>query len=123
MLNTNGYAVTSAILLPDAQLALCTDLFELLFVDLPFVGAAKLLDQAHIAGFPSLVLTPKASDLCAEDIHADATAVRERDQTALLERVKVITARKRGPKPARKPVVFAAEILLADDAQRLAGVA
>jgi hypothetical protein len=69
------------------------------------------------------VLTPKASDLCAEDIHADATAVRERDQTALLERVKVITARKRGPKPARKPVVFAAEILLADDAQRLAGVA
>jgi hypothetical protein len=72
--------------------------------DLPLSNVEHLLDQAWEFNrlMHSLVLTNKFTAAISQ-LHADATIMRSRDNTDLLERVKLLTARKRGPRP-HKPV-------------------
>jgi DNA-binding NtrC family response regulator len=80
--------------------------FELLLVDLPLAGAERLCDfAAAIEVKTPSVLVGARSDFDNSEVVADARVVPQRDRAELLERIKIITARKRGPKKGseRKP--------------------
>jgi DNA-binding response OmpR family regulator len=103
MLTTNGFAVTVA-----GSAALGVEMFrdriyDLLLCEWPLAGIAGLLDEARAidSSVPSMVLAPTLRGAGA-DFFADSILRRPFCSAELLERIKVITIRKRGPK---KPVM------------------
>ena len=113
-LGLKTFTVTTASTAADALELLRKGRFELLLVDLPLSGAARLCDVAAASDLriPSLILGTN-TEQDSTDAVADARMIRQRDRTDLLERLKVMTARKRGPKE-RKPVASApAPVILA----------
>jgi CheY-like chemotaxis protein len=103
MLETHRFAVTAALSAAEAFNLLSQEQYHLLLCHLPLTGIESLIDKAHFIdeGMPSLAIADKLSQLpfC---IHACAY-IKPADycSTYLLERVKVLTARKRGPQPRR----------------------
>lgn len=100
---TNGFV---AMIAPDAaeatgQLHACP--WDLLLCELPFEGAERLVDIARTAHIPSAVLTGAVRELPPQ-LRADSTISKAESYPALLqERIKTLTARKRGPRPQPKP--------------------
>ena len=120
MLHTNGYAVTEVLGAEPAVEHLRAQTYDLLFCDysrLP--GIEHLLDQAWEidSAMHSLVLAP---DLPAspEGLNADAVLLRGGCSSfALLEWVRRLTAKKRGPR--KKMPVISVPVMCAED-RRLA---
>jgi DNA-binding response OmpR family regulator len=103
MLETNGYAVAVTATPADAVAKLPGRAFDLLLVDWPFDGYAAALDAAFTDNTPSLVLAAKERErpgCCADDVLLKPTS-----SLALLDRIKVMSVRNRGPKSMKKPVV------------------
>ena len=103
MLETSRFAVTACLSAAEALDLLSQEQYNLLLCHLPFTGIENLIDSARTIdeAMPSLVLAGKLSQLPI-GIHASAF-IKPADYCAayLLERVKVLTARKRGPQPRR----------------------
>ena len=129
MLVTNQYAVIAVSSASKALLALLPGYygrpFELLLCELPLAGVEDLLLQGHIlnSSMRSLVMgeVPAESyaSLCADVIYSNRPYREEPCMTDLLDRIKVLVARKRGPKPSRIPPA-AAELLAEAQIARMA---
>ena len=102
---THGYAVTSAADIGEAIKRLRRQPFELLFCLLPLAGVEQLLGTARAMehAMPTIVYAPalKESPL---GLFTDMLLIGNRPHAELLDRVKVLSARKRGPRPLKKPV-------------------
>jgi CheY-like chemotaxis protein len=127
MLRTNGYSVTSESVIDEARELLATQPFDALLCDLPLPGVEELIASMHLINFwaKTLVIGTSTSDA---RLFADALFTFEPSAAELLERIKILCARKRGPQrkklPERVPPValtHAAEFLAARE--RLAGLA
>jgi CheY-like chemotaxis protein len=107
MLVTRGYAVTAAADAVDAQKYIASEDWDLVLCDLPLPGVKDVTDTVHIAcpHIPTLLLVGKGAPVPSELY----SPIQERslDATELLDRIKVMCARKRGPRKGaiRKPVV------------------
>ena len=117
MLNINGYAVRYATSSFAAIDLLRAAPAELLICELPCAGVEALLDWAHVTDsfMNTLCLAPK-SWMRPEGYFADATLTRPVNSSELLERTKILCARKRGPRkkgPLPVAVMSAAEVRLA----------
>jgi CheY-like chemotaxis protein len=105
MLHTNGYAVTEVLGAEEAVEQLRAQTYDLLFCDhwtLP--GIDLLLDRAWKidSAMHSLVLAPNLT-ASPEGLNADVVLLRGGcSSVALLEWMKRLTARKRGPRSIRK---------------------
>lgn len=108
MLVTRGFAVASAVGAAAAVEQLRAESYDLLLCDhWPLPGIEHLLNQAYEidSATRSLVLAPALATSPA-GLNTDAILLRGGCSSAeLLERVKVLTARKRGPRPTRKQPV------------------
>jgi DNA-binding response OmpR family regulator len=104
MLQVNGFAVSRAFSSAEGVERLRQRRRDLLICDLPFDGAQSVLDAGRQANpfMHSMVLRGK---LDAWEGCADVEIVRGICAEELLDRVKVLCARKRGPKPYRIPPV------------------
>ncbi len=104
MLYTNGFAVEAVLTAADAEEQLPARPWDLVICELPLSGAEHLLDQACQIrdGIPSIVIAAKGAER-PEGICSDAVLPRHYIPADLLERARVISRRKRGPKPAKKP--------------------
>jgi two-component system response regulator CpxR len=132
MLSTNRFAVSSAATTAEALAQIGERSFELLLCMLPLAGVEELLIQAHAldSSIHSLVIGEVSAEiaavLLADVIYQNRPRGQRPSHTELLERVKVLTARKRGPRSVRKPIQSATVILSADAGQghwQQAGVA
>jgi hypothetical protein len=105
MLNTRGFAVTAVVGAAPAVEQLRAQTYELLLCEhWPLPGIEHLLNQAWEidSAMHSLVLAPGLTASPA-GLNTDAVLLRGGcSSSALLERVKVLTARKRGPRAIRK---------------------
>jgi DNA-binding response OmpR family regulator len=103
MLEIKGFAVTASLSALEALDLLTNEQYHLLLCELPLTGIENLIDSARAIdeAMPSLALAGKLSQLPI-GIHASAF-IKATDYCPayLLERVKVLTARKRGPLPRR----------------------
>jgi hypothetical protein len=116
MLKIAGYAVHVAPTAAEAMQRLESEWCELLIVDLPFAGVDGLLDWTDTFGWrPANIGLFKSTDR-PEPGAFDATLPREYSAAELRERVKFLGARKRGPKPMKKPVASAPAIAAGDHA-------
>jgi CheY-like chemotaxis protein len=118
LLATSGYAVTGVATAPEALELLRQQQFELLLLDLPTPGIDELLDAAHAIDpfMRSLAMCANAGDI-TRGLCADAIFQRRPTSADLLERVKILCCRKRGPYPQQKPPITAPVILSAEDAR------
>jgi DNA-binding response OmpR family regulator len=114
MLDVWGFDVTVAASSADALESLLAESYELMLCDLPLFNAEYLLDQAWTINrlMHSLVLADKFSADVAK-LNADATLMRSRDNSELRERLKLLTKRKRGPRP-HKPIQAEPKFATAD---------
>ncbi len=106
-LETNRYATVRAATLAEARLLIVERQFELLFCVLPFAGVDALLDFHHSIGSYASTMVRSTSTMTRGDgvgqtWIADATVGPGCGSNELLDRIKVLTARKRGPRPHRK---------------------
>jgi CheY-like chemotaxis protein len=104
MLMTSCFAVTSVTDRTAALAELEAQPFDLLLCDLPLSGISYLVEDAHEAYpfMPSIVLGASAQDI-ASKLCASAIYQRLPSSAELLEQIKILVARKRGPKPQTKP--------------------
>jgi DNA-binding response OmpR family regulator len=102
LLTVHGYAVTGAETITAAWGELNAGWFDLVLVDWPLDNCHYLLNHAHEREVASLVLAAKEKE--HPGCMADAVLLGRFSAVELLERVKIVTARKRGPKPMKKPV-------------------
>ena len=115
-LKTHAYAVTVAPSAAEAIEFLRVLHFELLLCQMPLEGVDSVIDQARAADIntPSMVLTTKQ----VEPVLCDAVLPDACTMELLLERIKVMSARKRGPRPVPKmpvavPAICVPERMLA----------
>jgi response regulator RpfG family c-di-GMP phosphodiesterase len=106
LLRTYGYAVTTADTADEAeQLMLQTPVwFDLLLITWPLKGAEALLKRAKVIspGTGTLAVA-QDDDLAPLRSTADATiSSSQYSSDAILERVGLLTARRRGPRPQPK---------------------
>ncbi len=115
-----------AVIAPDAAEAVAqlrAQPWDLLLCELPFHGLVALLDQARAAYTPSAVLTGALRE-APPLLNADAMISKADAYPAiLLDRLKVLTARKRGPRPQPKPVASCSPLTLAIQAAQKARLA
>jgi DNA-binding response OmpR family regulator len=98
-LETNHFAVTETHSATEALEYIDAARYDLLLCELPLDGAAHLIDYAHKTDekLHSLVLLGNLVQL-PDDLHASAVITKKEFSVyCLLERMKVLTARKRGP--------------------------
>jgi DNA-binding NtrC family response regulator len=102
ILETNGYAVTCAATATLTLHLAANRPYELLLIEYPLDGLSHLLDQARAldSSLHSLVLAPKLAER-PSNLLADVVLLRNTCAAELLERIKVLTARKRGPEVDR----------------------
>lgn len=115
MLETNGFAVSVANGAEDARGLLERRRFDLLLCSGAFAGIERLLGAAGVdRGMRRLAVVPLASDAQAESYSALADSVVRLaiGSAEMLEQVKWLTARKRGPRPAMPPVLVPAFVEL-----------
>ena len=115
ILETQRFRVTAAASAVEAAEILRTHFFEVLLCEWPLPGIEALLDQARAIDdqLRSLVLATSLKET-PEGVYADAIATRGCSNAELLERVRILAARKRGPK-FKKPVISAAPVTAAQD--------
>lgn len=113
LLSTNAYAVTCASSIDNARELTLTKDWELLIVDLPLDNVQSLLLTARAAkeGQRTLALAPYLK-FCPEGLFVDCFLPGKITSAEMLERLKVLCARKRGPRPLRKLVESAPVIAL-----------
>ena len=123
MLETNGYAVTAVGSAAEALAALaawpCWRLCELLLCELPLDGAAQLFSRArqHDGHMQRLALAYRLREV-PEDLDVDRILHGvSTTQAELLECVKLLTARKRGPRKGYKMPPATAEPAAAEIAR------
>jgi CheY-like chemotaxis protein len=111
MLETNGFAVTTALTAADAIARMhdAPQPFELLVCEWPMQEMPRMLDAAHAPErhTPSLVIARSVVEP-PEGIIADGILTRPNwCSTELLAKAKMLSARKRGPRKGsmKKPVV------------------
>jgi CheY-like chemotaxis protein len=121
LLWTNGYEVNSATSSADAMGRLILLDFELLLCELPLAGVEELLAQARNLN-PAMhamaigeISAEIAASLRADVIYQNRSFKNQPSPAEILDRVKVLTARKRGPlstrnPPLHEPLIVAAEI-------------
>jgi CheY-like chemotaxis protein len=119
MLVTNGFAVASVIGAAAAVEQLHAESYDLLFCDhWTLAGVDHLLDQAYEIdpAMRSLVFAPYVATSPA-GLNTDAVLLRGNcNSFELLDRVKMLTARKRGPRSIRKqPIAVPVSITPAVD--------
>jgi hypothetical protein len=103
MLNVNGFSVTPALSSDQALELLDAGRYDLLFAVLPFTGIERVMQQGASDTFMrTMILSGKSYD-CPPGISAHAALPLNALHAEILERVKVLTAAKRGPKPTMKP--------------------
>ena len=112
LLYLNSYAVAGAEDAPDALNLLVSQPFDLVLMDWPFGDSADLIRLAFDLEIPSLAFATGTKE--PPDCFADAVLFGSVSAVALLDRVKTLTIRKRGPKPIKKPSVSARAILIHD---------
>ena len=106
LLDTYGYAVTVATTAAQALELLPADI---LLIDAPYEGIAYLLSEVRMLDLElaprSIVLLARSAAL-PDGAYADAV-IQAKDYCPayLIERIKVLAARKRGPHPHAKPPV------------------
>jgi hypothetical protein len=102
---TYHYDVTAAANADEAIRLLHAQSFDLLFCLLPLAGVESLLGfvDALDNGTHTLVQAPKLTD--APEGVFEALILPNYSREDLLIRVKILCARKRGPRPLKKPVV------------------
>jgi hypothetical protein len=112
LLFTKGFAACGVLTAAEALGALRAARFNLLLVDLPLAGAEFLLDRAHAEdnSLPTLCLVSQGGAHPESCSSYGLIPWQSFSPENLIERVKILTARKRGPKPLRKPV-GSAEVL------------
>ena len=118
MFVTRGFAVGSAVGAAAAVEQLHAESYDLLLClwPLPLPGIEYLLNQAYDidSAMRSLVLAPALATSPA-GLNTDAILLRGGCSSAeLLERVKVLCARKRGPRPTRKQPIAVPVMSTAD---------
>jgi CheY-like chemotaxis protein len=106
MLVTRGYAVTASADASDALARIAAEQWDLVLLDLPLPGAKQIADTVHADAphTPTLLIVGKGQPIPADLF--SPVQVRSADATELLECVKFMCARKRGPRKGtiRKPV-------------------
>jgi DNA-binding response OmpR family regulator len=106
LLETHAYAVigaeTSTVAL--AYLDECSA--DLVMIDWPFDSSADLVDRAHAFEIPSMVIAERERQ--RPECMADAILLGRVSAVELLARIRTISARRRGPRPAKKPAAVAA---------------
>jgi DNA-binding response OmpR family regulator len=119
MLTTNGRAVSTATYAAEALAQLRAYGCDLLLIDLPFFGYQSLIDQVNVPGWHQPVIgLLKRTDM-PEAIGFDAMLPRDYSPAELLDRIRVMTACKRGPKPQKKPVLSVPAIAAAGEVVNL----
>lgn len=101
LLHTKGYAVFAAESAEDAVAELAAASFEAVAIRWPLAGAADLVEAALDAFTPSLVIAPREKR--RPETLADAVLWGPTPTADLLDRVKAVCARKRGPRSPKKP--------------------
>lgn len=100
MLETNGFFVASAITSVEAAEYLGAVRWDLLICELPFEGIERLVNAAHKAdpNMRSLVMAQKTAMECPANLSVDMFfPVKDTTSMELLERIRFILVRKRGP--------------------------
>ena len=99
LLETHHYAATTVVSAAEAEQHLRAGFYDLLLIEYPLESIEHLLDQAYDldSTMHSLVIAPKLRER-PELRNASAVMVGNYCSAELLERSKVLTARKRGPK-------------------------
>jgi CheY-like chemotaxis protein len=104
LLEMNHFAVTSADTASHAAELLHTQPFDLILCELPLAGCQELIECCREIDsyMTSIVLVNKCK--LPDGFNANALIfAREYSAAYLLDRVKLFTIRKRGPRPARIP--------------------
>jgi DNA-binding response OmpR family regulator len=104
-LYVRGFDAAAVLSAEAATVAIREALYDLLLCDLPLVGVEQLLAKVHASdsGMRTVVLASRRSAL-PQGLYADAVMAAGYLPEDLVDRIKIMTARKRGPKPAAKPV-------------------
>ena len=108
-LETCGFAVTVKTTAAEALEEMQSSRHDLLLCVWPLSGVEFLIDQIYVLDLDirTLVLAANLREV-PFGLNADAILTRGNCSSAeLLERAKVLSARKRGPRPMRKPVAAA----------------
>jgi len=113
LLETNGRAVTGVATAPEALEAIAAHGFDLVVIDWPLDGLGRLVEEAHARWTASLVLAARERE--RPDCCADAVLLRGTPAPELLGRIKVMCARKRGPRK-KMPLAAAPAIEMAAEA-------
>jgi DNA-binding response OmpR family regulator len=116
-LEINRYAVTAVLSAADSLSALAARQWDLMIVELPLDGLDDVLSRKSAFAWhgPSVALfLTMTSDVAALDV--DARLPRGIATAELLDRIKVMTARKRGPLKGTKKHVGPAQVIEAEKA-------
>ena len=110
VLRTHLYKVTAAATIVEARERLSVGDIDLFLIDLPAPGVESLLESPYALGFPpSLAINARPGTALA----VDAIYTYRPSAADLLEQMKVITARKRGPRrTVTKPPARETQILI-----------
>jgi hypothetical protein len=97
------YAVTAVASADEAVAEIHERQYELLFCLYPLAGVEQLLDQVRMSEHPapSIVYAPELKEYPA-GVFTDCLFLNNCTRVDLLDRVKILSARKRGPR--KKPV-------------------
>jgi DNA-binding response OmpR family regulator len=121
----NGYAVIGAAASKDALERLILLDYDLLLCELPLAGVEDLLIQGRNLN-PSMhalaigeISAEIAASLCADIIYQNRPFKNQPSPAEILDRVKVMTARKRGPLSRRKPPLHE-PLIVAAETERIA---
>jgi two-component system response regulator CpxR len=111
MLSTNGYRVISALTGQDAIGIFAATAVDLVLADfaMPQMDGSQLVSRLkQIASHVPMILLGDPQKMCS-DVHAADALLAKKNCSAqeLLERIKVISARKRGPRKGSVRVVQA----------------
>jgi len=111
LLVTYAYAVTSVEAAEDALAEMAEKPFDLVIIDWPFDGCERLLNAARDLERPSLVIASRER-IAPFNLVADAVITKcNFPAEVLLDYVKRVTIRRRGPKPLKKlPAIAPAEM-------------
>jgi DNA-binding response OmpR family regulator len=107
VLETNGFRVTTALTAAEALGHLRAETYDLLLCEWPLAGMQPLLDAARDTHqpTPTLVLASRLKE-CPEGLFGDDVILSDGFCVAgLRDRIKVLSTRKRGPRPMKKEPV------------------
>jgi CheY-like chemotaxis protein len=117
MLTTNGYRVLSASSGPEALRIYSENLIDIALVDqaLPQMNGDQLISKLkQIAGHVPMILLGDPQKMNGQIHTADALVAKKTcSSQELLERIKVMSARKRGPRKGAQRIAQNAELAVA----------